>query len=104
MLKYRSRVISNGKIIGGKDNTAHIYSLESVVDCLTKGTFKNYWNATETIEALKKPINRNEEGLNEIISILIYKGNIILVGINYDSDIKNDVVNYKHHSCMIERV
>lgn len=80
VLKYRSRIISNGKIIGWKDNTVNIYSPESVVDCLTKGTFKNYWNATETIEALKKPINRNEDGLNEIISILIngdrYKVNI----------------------------
>ena len=33
-----------------------------------------------------------------------YKGNLILVGINYDKEIKNDKPEYKHHSCVIERV
>lgn len=32
-----------------------------------------------------------------------YKGNLILVGINYDKEIRNDEPLYKHHSCMIER-
>ena len=32
-----------------------------------------------------------------------YKGNIILVGINYDKEIKNDSPEFKHHSCRIER-
>ncbi len=32
-----------------------------------------------------------------------YKGNLILVGINYDKDVKNDLLMYKHHSCIIER-
>ncbi len=86
VLKYRSRVYENGKIVGWKDNTVDIYSPESVVDCLTKGSFRNYWNATETIEALKQPINRNEDGLNEVVSILI-KGNKHKVNIRkYQND------------------
>ena len=32
-----------------------------------------------------------------------YKGNIILVGINYDKEIKNDQPEFKHHSCKIEK-
>lgn len=33
-----------------------------------------------------------------------YIGNLILVGINYDKEIKNDQLEFKHHSCKIERV
>ena len=31
-----------------------------------------------------------------------YKGNILLVGINYDKDVPNDKPEFKHHSCEIE--
>ena len=34
----------------------------------------------------------------------LYKGNLILVGINYDRTVKNDSVEFKHHSCDIEKV
>ena len=33
-----------------------------------------------------------------------YRGNIILVGINYDRELQNDQPLFKHHSCRIERV
>lgn len=33
----------------------------------------------------------------------LYKGNLILVGINYDRTISNDSVEFKHHSCNIEK-
>ena len=33
-----------------------------------------------------------------------YKGNLILVGINYDRTITNNSPSFKHHSCLIERV
>lgn len=33
----------------------------------------------------------------------LYKGNIILVGINYDKEAKNDSISFKHHSCRIGR-
>lgn len=32
-----------------------------------------------------------------------YKGNILLVGINYDSKTRSDDPDFKHHSCVIER-
>ena len=33
----------------------------------------------------------------------LYKGNLILVGINYDRTLSNDSVEFKHHSCEIEK-
>ena len=33
----------------------------------------------------------------------LYKGNLILVGINYDRTVSNESVEFKHHSCEIER-
>ena len=33
----------------------------------------------------------------------LYKGNLILVGINYDKTLSNDDIAFKHHSCEIER-
>jgi hypothetical protein len=32
-----------------------------------------------------------------------YKGNILLVGINYNKDAKNTGTDYKHHTCEIDR-
>ena len=33
----------------------------------------------------------------------LYRGNLVLVGINYDRTVSNDSVEFKHHSCNIER-
>lgn len=33
----------------------------------------------------------------------LYKGNLILVGINYDRTVENDSIEFKHHSCAIEK-
>ena len=32
-----------------------------------------------------------------------YRGNLILVGVNYDRSVSNDSPGFKHHSCVIER-
>lgn len=32
-----------------------------------------------------------------------YKGNILLISVNYDKNVLNTSVNYKHHSCKIEK-
>ena len=32
-----------------------------------------------------------------------YRGNILMIGINYDRDIPNDKPGFKHHSCVIEK-
>jgi hypothetical protein len=33
-----------------------------------------------------------------------YKGNILLVGINYEKSAGSDRIDFKHHTCKIERV
>ena len=35
--------------------------------------------------------------------LMLYKGNLILVGINYEKKRSNDDVEFKHHSCIIEK-
>lgn len=35
--------------------------------------------------------------------LALYKGNLVMVGISYDREIRNDKVEFKHHSCVIER-
>ncbi len=32
-----------------------------------------------------------------------HKGNLILIGIGYDIEIRNDSPEFKHHSCRMER-
>ena len=31
-----------------------------------------------------------------------YKGNILMIGINYEKDVRSTSLEYKHHSCKIE--
>jgi hypothetical protein len=35
--------------------------------------------------------------------LIHYRGNILLVSINYDKDARNDDPNFKHHTCRIDR-
>ncbi|MBR1622891.1 MAG: PD-(D/E)XK nuclease domain-containing protein, partial [Pseudobutyrivibrio sp.] len=54
--------------------------------------------------------NKNaDSAMNQIIdkkypdALKKYEGNIILVGINYDKEVRADSEEYKHHSCRIMR-
>lgn len=47
--------------------TYAMYSPKSVVDAMLSGIFDNYWNQTETYEALKVYIHMNFEGLKDDI-------------------------------------
>lgn len=48
-----------------------IYSPRSVVSCMRFGKFGNYWNQTETFEALKMYIDMNFEGLRDDVLSMI---------------------------------
>lgn len=48
-----------------------VYSPESVVECMLSKTFDNYWNQTETFEALKIYIQMNYEGLKDKVIEMI---------------------------------
>lgn len=52
----------------------HVYSPKSVVDAMIRQRFGNYWNSTETYEALKIYIDLNEDGLRDAVVRLIGGG------------------------------
>ena len=51
----------------GRKKTYSMYSPKSVVDAMLSGIFDNYWNQTETYEALKVYIQMNFDGLKDAI-------------------------------------
>ncbi len=54
--------------IDGKEKVYYsIYSPKSVVDAMLSGVFDNYWNQTETYEALKAYIKLNFDGLKDAV-------------------------------------
>ena len=52
-------------------NLFSIYSPVSVVNSALNGILCNYWNETETAEALKEYIRRNYDGLKEDVAVLM---------------------------------
>lgn len=54
--------------IDGEDKICYsMYSPKSVVDAMLSGVFDNYWNQTETYEALKSYIKLNFDGLKDAV-------------------------------------
>jgi hypothetical protein rflaF_17479 len=52
-------------------NSLSIYNPKSVVESVLRNSYSNYWNLTETYEALKEHIQRNFDGLKEKITQMI---------------------------------
>ena len=54
--------------VDGKEKICYsMYSPKSVVDAMLSGVFDNYWNQTETYEALKAYIKLNFDGLKDAV-------------------------------------
>lgn len=53
------------------EGISSIYSPKSVVECLRSRVFDNYWNQTETFEALKIYIQMNYDGLKDKVAKMI---------------------------------
>ena len=52
-----------------------VYSPRSVVNCMRFRKIGNYWNQTETFEALQMYIDMNFDGLrDDVLTLLIYLG------------------------------
>ena len=62
------------------ENGVSIYSPRSVVSCMRFGKIGNYWNQTETFEALRIYIDMNFEGLRDDVLSMI-AGNSVPVNI-----------------------
>lgn len=62
------------------DGELSIYSPRSVVSCMRLGKIGNYWNQTETFEALQVYIDMNFDGLkDDVLSMIV--GNAVSVNI-----------------------
>ena len=55
-----------------------MYNPKSVVDAMISGMFDNYWNQTETYDALKIYIRMNYDGLKDDV-IRMLAGDRVLV-------------------------
>lgn len=82
--------------------TYAMYSPKSVVDAMLSGIFDNYWNQTETYEALKIYIHMNFEGLkDDIVKMLAGEAVPINIG-TFSNDMttfqgKDDVLTLLIH-------
>lgn len=82
--------------------TYAMYSPKSVVDAMLSGIFDNYWNQTETYEALKIYIRMNFEGLkDDIVEMLAGEAVPINIG-TFSNDMttfqgKDDVLTLLVH-------
>ena len=63
-----------------------IYSPLSVVEAMTTGKIKNYWNATETYEALAEYIRKDYDGLKDAVALLMDGGRIKIDTSTYQND------------------
>ena len=59
---YEMLVVENGE-----QKIRELYSPKSVVEAMRSGIFDNYWNQTETYEALKMYIQMNFDGLKDAV-------------------------------------
>ena len=67
-------------------NGISVYNPKSVVSAMLKKTFDNYWSKTETYEALKFYILRNESGLRDKIIRMISGEHISLNANTFQND------------------
>ena len=79
-----------------------VYSPYSVVQAIINKRFENYWNQTETYEALKQYIDWNFDGLKEDIAVLMNGGHVKIDITGYQNDMttfngKDDILTMLIH-------
>ena len=63
-----------------------LYSPLSVVESITTGQIKNYWNKTETYEALAEYIRKDYDGLQEAVTLLMDGNRLVVDTSTYQND------------------
>lgn len=63
-----------------------IYSPLSVVESMTTGVIKDYWNKTETYEALAEYIRKDYDGLKDAVALLMDGGRLTIDTSTYQND------------------
>ena len=101
--KVSDEMIPEGEIV---DITIYreyeIYSPYSVVSAMLSRQFGNYWNQTETYEALQKYVDWNFDGLKEEVAILMDGGRVPIDITRYQNDMttfhsKDDILTMFIH-------
>jgi len=70
------------------DSSTPIYSPKSVVSSLEDRRIDNYWNKTETYEALRDYINLNFDGLKDKVTLLLSGENISINTHSFTNDMR----------------
>ena len=79
-----------------------LYSPLSVVEAMTTGAIKDYWNNTETYEALAEYIRKDYDGLKEAVALLMDGGRLAVDTSTYQNDMttfhgRDDVLSLLIH-------
>ncbi|MBQ9210675.1 MAG: AAA family ATPase [Clostridia bacterium] len=79
-----------------------LYSPLSVVEAITTGVIKDYWNQTETYEALAEYIRRDYDGLKDAVALLMDGGRLKIDTSTYQNDMttfhsRDDVLSLLIH-------
>ena len=79
-----------------------IYSPLSVVESMITGKIKNYWNKTETYEALAEYIRKDYDGLKDAVALLMDGGRLKIDTSTYQNDMttftgRDDVLSLLIH-------
>ena len=79
-----------------------IYSPLSVVESMTTGVIKDYWNKTETYEALAEYIRKDYDGLKDAVALLMDGGRLVIDTSTYQNDMttftgRDDVLSLLIH-------
>ena len=87
---------------GSRPKVYSMYSPKSVVDALISGAFDNYWNQTETYEALKIYIRMNYDGLKDAVIKMLAGENVQINTGTFSNDMtsfqgKDDVLTLLVH-------
>lgn len=85
-----------------EEHRLRIYSPLSVVKAMRNGEICNYWNETETFEALKQYVDWNFDGLKEEVAILMDGGRVSVDVTGYQNDMttfhsKDDILTMFVH-------
>ena len=83
-------------------NRYALYSPLSVVEAMITGEIRDYWNKTETYEALAEYIRMDYDGLKEAVALLMDGGRLIIGTSTYQNDMttftgRDDVLSLLVH-------